>query len=87
MAYVKESAMQLMNDIANDPRVLVERTMDMPFQIRRYASFVAKKKNAVDNTTKKQMVDCCVRGASVSYIGGNIFDSAVYIHCHVQTIV
>ena len=44
MAYVKESAMQLMNDIANDPRVLVERTMDMPFQIRRYASFVAKKK-------------------------------------------
>lgn len=53
MAYVKESAMQLMNDIANDPRVLVERTMDMPFQIRRYASFVAKKKKRGKTITTK----------------------------------
>ena len=33
---MKESAMKLLQDVMNDPKILVDRTMEMPFEVQRY---------------------------------------------------
>ena len=49
MAYVKESAMQVMNEIMKDPK-FYERTMDMPFRFKGefFYSFSRKSKTNDD---------------------------------------
>jgi len=37
---MKESAMKLLQDVMNDPKILVDRTMEMPFEVQRYVTNV-----------------------------------------------